>query len=102
MPNNSNNTQMNTETLESTISDLTSIEDDLNDIEGKIEESDAALLSTWKGTARASFLCASTYARNNIHRIMLSVSGIYDILVRACEDRVILDQNVANAAEKKE
>lgn len=98
MPDNINSTEINTETLETIVSELTTIETDLIDIEKSINEKDTSLVETWEGNAKLSFLCASTYAQCDINRIMSCVGAIYDILVKTCSDRILLDQNASDAA----
>lgn len=102
MPNNSKDTQINPETVKTAISGLTDIENNLSNIQTELYASGLSLVTTWTGTAKASFLLASTYARKNINRIMLGVSGVHNEIKEACEERVVLDQNVATAATIKE
>lgn len=95
------NSTINTEAVKTAISGLKDIEANLSEIQTKLYSSGIALNATWTGNGKASFLLASTYARKNINRIMSSVSGIYDVTIKACEDRVLLDQNVSTAATIK-
>lgn len=94
---NGGHTEINSEAVKSAVSELPNVETDLGEIKKNLENVSGPLEETWIGTARKSYIDVVFYMQQQLTRIQTGIGGLYGITTLTCDNRVMLDRDVAEA-----
>lgn len=91
-------TMIHPEEVQSAVSELPEVKEDLENTAKKLEEVSESLEATWVGTARESYMKAALYVQWQIERIKNGVGGLHGVTIQTCFERVDLDFRASDAA----
>lgn len=91
-------TMIHPEEVQSAVSELPEVKEDLENTAKKLEEVSEPLEAAWIGTARESYMKASFYVQQQIKRIKSGVGGLHGVTIQTCFERIDLDLRASDAA----
>lgn len=91
-------TEIDPDAVRSAVGELPDVETDLGDIKQNLEDVSDPLEAAWIGTARGAYMRAVFCMQGQLKKIEAGIGDLYEVAVQTCDNRVILDQNVSDAA----